>query len=157
MWMVSASHAGGHHASRYRPCAVGRAHTRAAGDGGGLAAGPSRAEPPAPLAPQPAAPHGLGVVNPEMPGILVDVRAHEVSPAFVGREAELAVLADACDRARAGAPGAVLVGGEAGGGKTRLVGEFADRVHGEALVLTGGCLQLSTVGFPYAPFTAALR
>ncbi|WP_289851522.1 ATP-binding protein [Actinoallomurus purpureus] len=92
-----------------------------------------------------------------MRGILDGVRAHEVSPAFVGRQPELAVLADALRRATAGTPGAVLIGGEAGGGKTRLVGEFAERVRGEALILSGACLQLSTVGFPYAPFTAALR
>ncbi len=92
-----------------------------------------------------------------MPGILDHVRAHEVSPAFVGREAELALLADACERARAGVPGAVLLGGEAGGGKTRLVGEFTRRVSDDVLVLVGGCLELSTAGFPYAPFTAALR
>ncbi|HEY0542851.1 MAG TPA: AAA family ATPase [Actinoallomurus sp.] len=85
------------------------------------------------------------------------MRAHEVSPAFVGREAELGTLADACERARGGTPGAVLLGGEAGGGKTRLVGEFADRVRDDVLVLVGGCLELSTAGFPYAPFTAALR
>ena len=85
------------------------------------------------------------------------VRAHEVSPAFVGRKAELSILADACERARNGTPGAVLLGGEAGGGKTRLVGEFTDRVRDDVLVLIGGCLELSTAGFPYAPFTAALR
>jgi len=92
-----------------------------------------------------------------MPGMLGGVRAHEVSPAFVGREAELSTLADACDRARSGIPGAVLLGGEAGGGKTRLVDEFAARVRDDVLVLAGGCLELSTAGFPYAPFTAALR
>ncbi len=92
-----------------------------------------------------------------MPGMLGGVRAHEVSPAFVGREAQLATLADACARARDGIPGAVLLGGEAGGGKTRLVDEFAMRVGDDVLVLVGGCLELSTAGFPYAPFTAALR
>lgn len=92
-----------------------------------------------------------------MPGILRGVRSHEVSPAFVGRTAELSTLADACERARGGTPGAVLIGGEAGGGKTRLVGEFTARVRDDVLVLAGGCLELSTAGFPYAPFTAALR
>jgi ATP/maltotriose-dependent transcriptional regulator MalT len=91
-----------------------------------------------------------------MTGMLVAVRAHEVSPAFVGRQIELATLADAYDRARAGALGAVLIGAEAGGGKTRLVGEFTEDVD-DGLVLVGGCLELSTAGLPYAPFTAALR
>ena len=89
--------------------------------------------------------------------MLEGVRAHEVSPAFVGRESELSTLADACERARGGTPGAVLLGAEAGGGKTRLIGEFAGRVGDDVLVLIGGCLELSTAGFPYAPFTAALR
>ena len=89
--------------------------------------------------------------------MLEGVRAHEVSPAFVGRETELSTLDDACERARGGTPGAVLLGAEAGGGKTRLIGEFAGRVREDVLVLIGGCLELSTAGFPYAPFTAALR
>ena len=76
-----------------------------------------------------------------MRGILDGVRAHEVSPAFVGRQAELSVLADVLRRATARTPGAVLIGGEAGGGKTRLVGEFAERVGGEALILSGACLS----------------
>src|SRR5690349_12562386 len=92
-----------------------------------------------------------------MPGMLGGVRAHEVSPAFVGRQAELATLIDARDRAAAGTPGSVLLGGEAGGGKTRLIDEFTARVRDETLVLIGGCVELSTAGFPYAPFTAALR
>jgi hypothetical protein len=56
----------------------------------------------------------------------------------------------------------VLVGAEAGGGKSRLVSEFADRVRTAAggdgpLILAGGCVEMSAAGLPYAPFTAALR
>jgi DNA-binding CsgD family transcriptional regulator/tetratricopeptide (TPR) repeat protein len=58
-------------------------------------------------------------------------------------------------KALAGAPGAVLVGGEAGIGKTRLLREFAASV--QARVLTGGCVELGSDGLPFAPFTAALR
>jgi predicted ATPase len=50
-----------------------------------------------------------------------------VSPVFAGREAELAVLARAFDDAANGVPGTVLVGAEAGGGKSRLVSEFTAR------------------------------
>ena len=57
----------------------------------------------------------------------------------------------------AGCAGTVLVGAEAGGGKSRLVSEFTARVAGRALVLAGGCVELSAAGLPYAPFTAALR
>ncbi|MFD9944415.1 AAA family ATPase [Nonomuraea sp. NPDC059023] len=81
-----------------------------------------------------------------------------VSPVFVGREAELAHLADAMDAARQGTATAVLLGGEAGVGKTRLVQKFADRAAQDgAHVLFGGCVELSTDGLAYAPFTAALR
>ncbi len=80
-----------------------------------------------------------------------------VSPVFVGRETELTVLASAFDDAAAGTPRTVLLGAEAGGGKTRLTGELAARVRDRALVLAGGCVELSAAGLPYAPFTAALR
>ena len=80
-----------------------------------------------------------------------------VSPVFAGREAELSVLARAFDDAAGGLPGTVLIGAEAGGGKSRLVDEFTARVAGRALVLAGGCVEVSAAGLPYAPFTAALR
>ncbi|WP_165964345.1 AAA family ATPase [Actinomadura sp. KC216] len=76
-----------------------------------------------------------------------------VSPVFAGRAAELAALRAAHARARGGEPAAVLVGGEAGGGKTRLVAEFAR----DARALTGACLDLGAASLPYAPFTAILR
>ncbi|NUW36121.1 AAA family ATPase [Nonomuraea sp. SMC257] len=81
---------------------------------------------------------------------------HTVSPLFVGRAGELAALGDALSRARAGSSSTVLVGGEAGVGKTRLVREFTGRA-GDALVLVGGCLELGTEGLPFAPFSAVLR
>ena len=80
-----------------------------------------------------------------------------VSPVFAGREDELAALSGAFDTAAGGKPATVLVGAEAGGGKSRLAGEFADRVRGRALVLAGGCVELTAGGLPYAPFAAALR
>ncbi|QKG22521.1 LuxR family transcriptional regulator [Actinomadura verrucosospora] len=77
-----------------------------------------------------------------------------MSPVLVGRAAELGVLEDAL----ASAPGAVLVGGEAGLGKTRLIREFAASVgRGRARVLIGGCLELGSDGLPFAPFTTVLR
>ena len=47
------------------------------------------------------------------------------SPALVGRAEYLAELDAALDRAREGGPSTLLIGGEAGIGKTRLVTEFA--------------------------------
>ncbi|MFI0417365.1 ATP-binding protein [Spongiactinospora sp. 9N601] len=81
-----------------------------------------------------------------------------VSPVFVGREAELGILTEAFDESRKGAATVVLLGGEAGVGKTRLVGRFIEHAQDEgAQVLSGGCVELSTEGLAYAPFTAALR
>jgi tetratricopeptide (TPR) repeat protein len=80
------------------------------------------------------------------------------SPTFVGRTEELARLAEAGERAAAGTPTAVLIGGEAGVGKTRLVGEVvaAARANG-ATVLVGGCVELGGEGVPFAPLIEALR
>ena len=57
-----------------------------------------------------------------------------------------------------GARAVVLVGGEAGVGKSRLVGEAAAhaRRHG-ARVLVGQCLDLEEDGLPYAPLVDMLR
>ncbi|MET7330768.1 AAA family ATPase [Nonomuraea sp. NPDC005650] len=67
---------------------------------------------------------------------------------FVGREAELARLAAAWDRT----PAAVLVVGEAGIGKSRLVREFTGGL--DALVAEGGA---DPGGTAYAPFVPVLR
>ncbi len=92
-----------------------------------------------------------GMLGPEMSG-----RAS--SPALVGRGEQMAALDAAFASARQGRPSAVLLGGEAGVGKSRLVGEFGAGPAGAgARVLTGGCLELGTDGLPFAPFTAVLR
>ncbi|WP_276313847.1 helix-turn-helix transcriptional regulator [Solihabitans fulvus] len=79
------------------------------------------------------------------------------NPIFVARAAELAALAEAYRRAEAEGPAVVLVGGEAGIGKSRLVAEFTSGLPGDAVVVLGGCLELGADGLPYAPFVAALR
>jgi DNA-binding NarL/FixJ family response regulator len=80
------------------------------------------------------------------------------SPTFVGRRAELDRLDQAFGRAAHGEPSVVLVAGEAGVGKSRLMAEFAARVAAAGgHALAGGCLDLSGGGQPYAPFAEALR
>src|SRR5262245_25303654 len=80
------------------------------------------------------------------------------SPRLVGRAAELASLESAFHRAQAGEPSFVLVGGDAGLGKTRLVSEFSALARDSgARVLTGTCLDLGGEGLPYGPFLDALR
>jgi DNA-binding CsgD family transcriptional regulator/tetratricopeptide (TPR) repeat protein len=81
-----------------------------------------------------------------------------VSPTFVGRVEELSLLEAAQGRATNGEPAVVLVGGEAGVGKTRLVAELADRRRSAGgRVLVGGCLPVGGDGLPYAPIVEALR
>src|SRR3954462_1082602 len=83
---------------------------------------------------------------------------NHVSPVLVGREAELAALMAAFDSAAAAEPAVVLVGGEAGVGKTRLVEEAADRVRlGGARVPGGGRGELGGEGLPFIPLADALR
>ncbi|CAL9355738.1 helix-turn-helix transcriptional regulator [Streptomyces sp. enrichment culture] len=76
---------------------------------------------------------------------------------LVGREEELARLAGVVERARGGEARAVLVAGDAGVGKTRLLDEVAARAaQGGLTVLTGHCVDLGDVGLPYLPFTEVL-
>jgi ATP/maltotriose-dependent transcriptional regulator MalT len=80
------------------------------------------------------------------------------SSGLIGRDGPLAALDAALAGAGSGRPSAVLVGGEAGVGKSRLVRAFAERSSGAgARVLTGECLELGAGGLPFAPFTAVLR
>jgi ATP/maltotriose-dependent transcriptional regulator MalT len=80
------------------------------------------------------------------------------SATFVGRSGELSELEAALGRARDGTAAMVLVGGESGIGKTRLVSEFSDRAaEGGARVLVGECVDLGSGELPYAPVVAALR
>jgi signal transduction histidine kinase/tetratricopeptide (TPR) repeat protein len=63
---------------------------------------------------------------------VVSIGAHDhrrtlTEPAFVGRERELKALAEEVDRAREGNGRVVLVEAESGGGKSRLLEEFAQR------------------------------
>ncbi|MFF6804258.1 AAA family ATPase [Streptomyces sp. NPDC012616] len=90
--------------------------------------------------------------------MLAPVETRSVSPVFVGRSDELDILHGALSRAAAGEPQALLVGGEAGVGKTRLVEEFAATAGpGDAVVAVGGCVEIGADGLPFAPFSTALR
>jgi ATP/maltotriose-dependent transcriptional regulator MalT len=84
------------------------------------------------------------------------VNSRRLSPVFVGRDAEMQLLAGAFAGAAGGTPGLLLLGGEAGAGKSRLLAEFSAQVGGGALVLAGGCVDLGGTRLPYAPLIAAL-
>ena len=80
------------------------------------------------------------------------------SPVLVGRDAEVAQLRAALERAAAGRPATVLVAGEAGVGKTRLVAELlGDADELGAVALSGGCLDVGDGVLAYAPLVEALR
>lgn len=75
---------------------------------------------------------------------------------LIGREETLARLQQAFAEARSGHGAMILVSGEAGIGKSRLMQEFATRLQGRALVLTGAG-QPGAQTMPYQPIAQALR
>ncbi|MEW2132135.1 AAA family ATPase [Streptomyces sp. NPDC005435] len=90
--------------------------------------------------------------------MLGHVETRSVSPVFVGRAEELGTLKDALARAAEGEPQALLLGGEAGVGKTRLTEEFGALAAARgAVVARGGCVEIGADGLPFAPFSGALR
>ncbi len=90
-------------------------------------------------------------------GILGEMVARSTE-AFVGRAPELGELERALDAARAGTGATVLVAGEAGIGKTRLVGEISGRARDAGFeVLLGRSIDLVGTELPYQPFVEALR
>ncbi len=75
---------------------------------------------------------------------------------LVGRAAELSSLVGAIRNAQQGSPSAVIVGGDAGVGKTRLLGELLGSAAAEGvLCLVGHCVDLGDTPPPYLPFTEA--
>lgn len=79
------------------------------------------------------------------------------APDIVGRERERALLHGALEQMLAGHGRLVLIGGEAGVGKTTLAHDLAQAARERgALVLSGGCYDLSVTP-PYGPWVDALR
>jgi class 3 adenylate cyclase len=94
---------------------------------------------------------GPGGAGGSSPGLV------SVSPTLVGRVGELQLLTAAKTQAAGGEPAVVLVGGEAGVGKTRLVTELTTGPANGARVLTGGCVPVGEGALPYAPIVEVLR
>ncbi|GAA5200130.1 LuxR family transcriptional regulator [Microbacterium jejuense] len=87
---------------------------------------------------------------------------------MVGRHSELAALLEAFDQGAGGTPRTVVVRGEAGVGKTRLVQEFLSLITSDALgasaapargpvVAFGQCVDLGPIGAPFGPIRRVLR
>ncbi|HEX5619783.1 MAG TPA: AAA family ATPase [Solirubrobacteraceae bacterium] len=77
---------------------------------------------------------------------------------LVGRARELEQLESALRRAQSGVGATILVAGDAGIGKTRLLGELAERARAAgAQVLTGRGIDLIGAELPFLPLVEALR
>ena len=84
-----------------------------------------------------------------------DVSSQVSSPVLIGRRAESERLLAAYERAASDGAATVIVAGEAGVGKTRLVEELQATVGGP--VIAGACADLGDHGVPFAPFIDGLR
>jgi class 3 adenylate cyclase/tetratricopeptide (TPR) repeat protein len=81
---------------------------------------------------------------------------HRPLGTFVGRQAEMAAIEKAWEQVRTGRATAVVVTGDPGIGKTRLVAEFCARAHSSGAVVLLGRSTEETLA-PYQPFIEALR
>jgi DNA-binding CsgD family transcriptional regulator len=80
------------------------------------------------------------------------------SPVLIGRSAEIEAATTAIVLARAGRARFVLVSGDAGIGKTRLVSEVCGRARQAGmLAAVGGCVQMGDAAVAYAPLAEVLR
>ena len=75
---------------------------------------------------------------------------------LVGRDAEVNAIDEHLDAAFRGRGGVVLVAGEAGIGKSRLVAEVSDRMRQRGGAVLGGAAYEQEGRLPYGPFTEAL-
>ncbi|HZX08691.1 ATP-binding protein, partial [Kribbella sp.] len=76
------------------------------------------------------------------------------STPLVGRSSEMAALLSAVDDAKTRRAGAVLLSGDAGVGKTRMLDEVATGAHERGFgVLVGHCTDFGDAGLPYQPFS----
>ncbi|QIM19170.1 AAA family ATPase [Leucobacter coleopterorum] len=80
-----------------------------------------------------------------------------IRTALVGRDAELARLREQLRGVLNGEAAATLISGEAGIGKSRLVGDLTDSARGDADVLLGRCIDLGRAASPYGPLIDVLR
>ena len=76
---------------------------------------------------------------------------------LVGRSLEVLEMRQWFALADDGEPQTVVVGGEAGIGKSRLIAEFAATVPAGTRLMVGHCLELGPDGPPFAPFSTMLR
>ena len=90
---------------------------------------------------------------------MIDVVVRRISSSvFVGRAAERAQLEAGLDAAERGEAGLILLGGDAGIGKTRLADELAVvAARRGAFVVRGRCFEANAVSLPFGPFIEILQ
>jgi DNA-binding winged helix-turn-helix (wHTH) protein/tetratricopeptide (TPR) repeat protein len=100
--------------------------------------------------------YGYGFVEPASVPVLPRFLHSAITDAggFFGREEELTAMDRAWQGARTGSRQLMLVAGEAGIGKTRIIGEFARRCLSAATILVGHSDEEALT--PYQPFVEAL-
>ena len=82
--------------------------------------------------------------------------ARVLCEALVGRESEISLLEDALLATLRGDGGVVIVGGEAGMGKTRLVADLVTRARRRGCVVVSGVCSEAELSLPYLPFLEAI-
>jgi DNA-binding SARP family transcriptional activator len=88
---------------------------------------------------------------------VMPARSSDDNLPLVGREVQWQTLIDRLAHAEAGQGHTILIAGEAGSGKTRLLEEVTARARWRSMrVLWGTCYDYERV-LPYQPFTEALR
>jgi len=109
------------------------------------------------LAPSPAAQIDFRV---KLPPFLDKESTQVETPLLVARENELAKLNQFLEQSLSGQGKVVFVTGEAGSGKTSLLGEFSQRAqeeHADLVVAGGNCNAYTGIGDPYLPFREILE
>jgi DNA-binding NarL/FixJ family response regulator/tetratricopeptide (TPR) repeat protein len=88
--------------------------------------------------------------------MMASVPVESLATPLIGRVDELRALSDLVGLGET-AGGAVVLGGDAGAGKSRLVAELSERARAAGwLVLAGHCLDFGDGSPPYLPFSEAL-
>ncbi|WP_177220274.1 helix-turn-helix transcriptional regulator [Agrococcus baldri] len=76
---------------------------------------------------------------------------------MVGRARELAALRQSRAAVEAGTPHGVVIAGEAGIGKTRLLDDFTRTLPDDVVVARGQCVAMGSIASPFAPLRGVLR
>jgi DNA-binding SARP family transcriptional activator len=97
---------------------------------------------------------GAEAAGPTAPATLPPALQAPAGP-LVGRERALALLLDSLEQASAGRGSLLLIGGEAGVGKSRLAAEAARAAHRRGAFVLWGASYEAEGQLPYGPFVAA--